>query len=1288
MATEAIKALSPHRSLDLGGFDRRGCSASLSNASASGITCAGYFSDVADFVTFYLFRKHDLFGHLTTTRALPASSLASVVLDFDAALTGLQSPTSFKFQSVPWGALSYIKNDGTPGTKQLQPLITSASGMTAASRVFTVNGTPAANDRCQLIFLGNVVFDVIYNGGGSGGTSSVTFSFFNSFGTGYSHFITIGANTYTHVQLATDGSGDIAIALAALINAGAGDPKASAVVSANNVILSPRLNDGSSTACSASDGNGPGTLLQVTSATAFVAASLVNQINATNWNTLSPALALIATASGANFTVYAAAYGTCNTSGTSVTWASGFNWLGASTGPICINGQLYTIASVNSPTSITLTTSAGTQTGVKYTVPGGGVDGNLIQFQELHKNSGLFITPAGASKLTGGTVESSFHLKIDFTALGIDDLQEAWLTLAPPLTYDSGTTNPAMVAFSQSNFQMVITNWTTTDPSSKLVRKIAGPGSVTVSSNDKWSKFVGSDWAQYPNSVSGLNLFIDGYGQRTNNPTDYVEVRYHCASTHDLYLGTLLYGDGGKCSVLLDGSAQTDIDTYMSTGTHIQGRVLVKASVAAGTHVVRLTLKATSNPASSGTSLWVDFIQAAVLSDVLDPAHTYPDVSSALTYDTAPGLLPPERAVWVLQRCGLLGDIDYYAGVFFALKRVRIGGSFHAATVTFGGTFTTGTGLGDGDVIWLTVGGNWPNSGTVIAGCTTKNAAPSGTGIGGTVFGIAVYPADTISTLAQRAVNLINASFVGIRAERTATAGQFIVTVLSPINGFAFDVSLSTGATGTLTITGDIGVKTGSYIIGGQEGTWATDDSQSDPLNNAFEKYLAGLSAVCSAAGISFTLAFSQELLRPRDANTSSGAWIQRYPSGTPVLTATGFGSWGTGYVEAASGSAPYTITQTGHGYISGNFVHLANSTLTATYKITLVDADHYELTTLVGGSGAYVPAAGDNAFIELQTSHCCFSPITITPYFSNFYRQAAQIMAANGVSEPWLQFGEVLHWFFPDTFSKPISSISAVVNGHFQITVTSGTTLTLTGTSGPVVVTLDSTAMFATGQNVIIAGVAAGHAGTITGGGMALYDENQKAAALTALGRPLASFWTQDDDPAINSGADVAFLQERLRVHLAAIRTAVVAVVSSAKFELLYPGDVTFASSYFSPVFPFPQGGRLNHVISLPPAYHTKTGSGLDRLMIEAQWSIGYRQWENAKVSYGYPVQSLTWNKADVHCILFWQTGGVNWEREYLYIRRLGYAAITFWAFDHLVRYVRNTQALPTPDPLLLTSG
>lgn len=60
--------------------------------------------------------------------------------------------------------------------------------------------------------------------------------------------------------------------------------------------------------------------------------------------------------------------GTVNTSGTAVTWVSGTTfqseWAG---GAIVINGNNFTILTVNSSTSITLTATAGTNTGVSYT---------------------------------------------------------------------------------------------------------------------------------------------------------------------------------------------------------------------------------------------------------------------------------------------------------------------------------------------------------------------------------------------------------------------------------------------------------------------------------------------------------------------------------------------------------------------------------------------------------------------------------------------------------------------------------------------------------------------------------------------------------------------------------------------------------------------------------------------------------------------------------------------------------------------------------------------------------
>src|SRR5271157_1319059 len=118
----AISKLQPHRSMYLRGFDRRGAAASLHNASAGGFTTSGYWSDQADFAVCVLFDADDQFGHLYTSRYLPDFSLAGVTLDFDLAITSAQNPVSRKYQSVPWGAMSYITKSEVPGTVSLQPM--------------------------------------------------------------------------------------------------------------------------------------------------------------------------------------------------------------------------------------------------------------------------------------------------------------------------------------------------------------------------------------------------------------------------------------------------------------------------------------------------------------------------------------------------------------------------------------------------------------------------------------------------------------------------------------------------------------------------------------------------------------------------------------------------------------------------------------------------------------------------------------------------------------------------------------------------------------------------------------------------------------------------------------------------------------------------------------------------------------------------------------------------------------------------------------------------------------
>ena len=1209
----------------LRGFDRRGAAASINNASASGFTVSGCWSDQADFAVLMLFDADDQFGHLFTSRYLPDFSLAGVTLDFDLALSGCTNPTSAKYQSVPWGALSYITSAEVQGTVAL-PAPTATTGAVAASASFTVGGTPVAWDRVQLVYLSNVIFEVIVG------------------------------QTYNGVVVLT---------------------------------------------------------------TAQIATELARQVNV-NGN-------LTATASGAALTVSA---------------------------PAGADGN-----------------------GVELVTMYGSLYGAVVSTQIYPQGASGSPPPSGLTgKLTGGVDPTSLHYHLDFSVLGLGNCRQIWLTVAPPLNYDSGAVNPSLVAFSPMEFSAVFSNWTVADPGGVTPLKIAGPGSVTIGSRDAWASYAGSGWS------GQVGWYLAGFARQSAHAGDTVTIKYSCQATHNLYLGTALTNVSGQFTATVDGVAVSPISCYANSGSAIYARRLVKSSVAAGSHTVVLTVASGAH----GNVCLFDYLQAAVLSDVQSPAATYSHVNCACDFDTDQTYkIAPARALWILGQAGLAGDIDFYAGVFFALKRVRNGGNFRQAKITLSGTIGTGTGWGDGDIVWVTVGGstaNPPNAGTIISGATTLGGNPTGgSALGGTVLGAAAYPTDTLATLAQRLVDAINGLFVGICAAPTSTAGQFTITVLSPINGFSLDVSLNAGASVSLAVAGDIGT---SGFVGGNEGVWTVDACQSQPLNRGFHDYLADFSGLVHAAGQTMTLAFSQELLAPPDSNDAapasvtfgffnylgtgyahyitiggntythiqlagdgsgdiaialaglvnagggdpnarasvsannvilaprctgqvacsasdgngpgtlkSGAWSQRFADGSTVLTSTGFGSWGAGVVESVSSGV---YQQTGHGYITGNTAHFASATQSGEWALVVVDANHYTLGAQIANSGGYTPAVGDSVLIDLQTSQCTFNPATVTAYLALCYVQAADILAAAGLV-PWLQFGEVGWWFYsrvqnlavgyaswtapisvgtnqPHTLATGNRVITAGVqgdtaaNGDQTITVTDSTHFTENGTSG---------------NGSYVAGT-----GTVSGGGMAYYDAWAASAATAALGRALANFQHQDDDPTVNSGADAAWLASCIKTHIDAIRTAVLAVQSGAKFELLWPFDVNYSTVYWTNDMPWPQGGRLNRAVNLPAAYLAKAGSGLDRFKMEAlSWGSTYRNLTNAKLAIAFPWTVGTWSRDNAAYLVPWSNGGCAWPAEFLAWLNAIIAAlpdtpspiVNFWAVDHLTLLGWRTQPLPS---------
>jgi len=174
---------------------------------------------------------------------------------------------------------------------------------------------------------------------------------------------------------------------------------------------------------------------------------------------------------------------------------------------------------------------------------------------------------------------------------------------------------------------------------------------------------------------------------------------------------------------------------------------------------------------------------------------------------------------------------------------------------------------------------------------------------------------------------------------------------------------------------------------------------------------------------------------------------------------------------------------------------------------------------------------------------------------------------------------------------------------------------------------------------------------------GMAYYDVYTAAEALAALGRDLEEFYTPADDPSVNGYADAAFLAGQLKAYIDGIRTTVLAAQAGAKFELLWPLDVNE-----------PDLERLNRYVNLPVEYEQKSGSGLDRLKMEALAFGAYeRDLGKARRAARYPFEELAWSKDDVRYLMPWFNGGCPWAAEFLAAARESLPNVAFWAWDHL---------------------
>jgi hypothetical protein len=187
--------------------------------------------------------------------------------------------------------------------------------------------------------------------------------------------------------------------------------------------------------------------------------------------------------------------------------------------------------------------------------------------------------------------------------------------------------------------------------------------------------------------------------------------------------------------------------------------------------------------------------------------------------------------------------------------------------------------------------------------------------------------------------------------------------------------------------------------------------------------------------------------------------------------------------------------------------------------------------------------------------------------------------------------------------------------------------------------------------------------------GSMAYYDAETAAVAQAALARPLASFAAPTSDPSVNGYADANFLRSRLKAHIDSIRAVVLATVPGTKFELLWPYDVNYPTSNQYDV-----GGQLNRYVNLPVEYQQQSGSGLDRLKIEAlSFGAQERNFTKARASMALPATApLSWPASAVGYLIPWFNGGCPWDREWLAVTdpALNPAWVGFWAIDHLCSF------------------
>lgn len=854
LLSETICKLQPDRTVYLRGFNSFAAAATIHNASSTGFQVSGTFRDPADFAVAVLYDADNGFEH-PSIRYLPDFNFAGLTLNFSLLYSdGVQPIDSPKYNWIDWATLDVVRADGTTANIPLWENATLGSGSFPAAAIsINVNATKLqALDRLTLWYE-NVAFDYTAPGGVQG---TATY-YWQAAGTTAS--ISVGSTVYTYNVTAAGGEDPATIA-AGVAAAASADPQVAFAAGAGIVTFQPKVNTGATVSVS-----GYPLWLITDPPSAYLANLFVEQINGCDWQAANTTYGLLATLNGTpgtatSFSVTAARYGTVNVSGTSVAWSSGTQFTGLTAGEtFLIGGTAFTIAAVQSATQLALTpVSSGSPAppaSGAYVAPRGGRDGNMIQLYSLASSPSTTFFDSAEYQLSGGSSAVTWNVSLNFTALGIDSIRQCWLTFAPSLT---------CAAYSPTSWLATFSNWQLTEAdggTSVSALQVAGPGSVRLEETSPSCIFSGS-WTQQSGFYSKY------FANATSVVNDSITITYSCQFTHNLYIGTSLYGisaaaptvtlventqynpaingafysDRGVAGITVDGDTETLLDCRVNTGSELVARRLLRSALAAGTHTVVIRV------AQAG-AVYFDFLEAAVLANVPDALTPRPAISAALDFDTNETyMLTPSRLLWTMTKLGYAGPINEYLGVFWWNQRIASGATFSTAQITFGGTFA------GGDSIFLTFN------------------PPAGAQLGKSVFAD-----DTLATIASHFAAFINGSLVSA----WASASGAVLTITSRSQGSAWDLALSlqvSSAAGTATMSP-------AQPAPGVAPEWVIDDSATPAINQAVSDWHADFYAQCAAAGLTVVSSCSMELVNP------PAGYGAQYPSGSAVATATGFGN-------------------------------------------------------------------------------------------------------------------------------------------------------------------------------------------------------------------------------------------------------------------------------------------------------------------------------------------------------------------------------------------------------------